>query len=104
MYGFRVPVFLAVMAMSVARPATAQNWDCYAPKPGHPTADEKEAFVAEISPLAARAEGTHGVPAAGLAAMAILESGYGWTRMALNANNLFGWKYVSAASAGGRPS
>jgi hypothetical protein len=36
--------------------------------------------------------------------MSIAESGYGWTRTALQANNLFGWKYYSAAAAGGRKS
>jgi len=80
----------------------AQAWECYAPEPGHPTAAEKRAFVEEISPLAQSAEKNHGVPAAALAAMSIVESGYGWTRTAQAANNLFGWKYVSATSAGGR--
>ena len=34
--------------------------------------------------------------------MAILESGYGWTRLAQNANNLLGWKYFADAAGGER--
>lgn len=69
------------------------NWSCYAPMPGHPTAPEKSAYIEEISAYAKAAETKFKVPAAALAAMAILESGYGFTRVALPpTNNLFGWK------------
>ncbi|OLL27186.1 hypothetical protein BTH42_34035 [Burkholderia sp. SRS-W-2-2016] len=84
--------------------ALADNWGCYDPRPGHPTSAEKIQFVDTVSALAIDAERKHGVPAAAIAAMAIVESGYGWTRTALYARNLFGWKYYSAASAGGRKS
>ena len=70
----------------------AEAWSCHGAKPGHPTADERVRFVREASELALRAEKKHGVPAAALAAIAIAESTYGWTRPALEANNLFAWK------------
>ena len=65
--------------------ADAAAWGCYGTKPGHPTAAEREAFIREVSALAA---------------IAIAESGYGWTRLALEANNLFAWKYVRESAAG----
>jgi len=72
---------------------TSAAWGCYEPQPGHPTEAEKRAFVEEVATLATRAEERHGVPATAITAMAILESGYGWTRLAQNTNNLLGWKY-----------
>jgi hypothetical protein len=74
-------------------------WGCDEPQPGHPTAAERRAFVEEVGILATAAEERHGVPAAAITAMAILESGYGWTRLAQNTNNLLGWKYFPGASA-----
>ena len=62
------------------------------------------AFIREVSQLAINAEKKHGVPASALAAMAIAESGYGWTRVALQANNLFAWKFGSSAATEGRKS
>jgi len=82
----------------------AAEWSCYGTKPGHPTAEERAAFVREVSELATKAEKAHGVPASALAAMAIAESGYGWTRIALEANNLFAWKFGSTARKEGRRS
>lgn len=78
--------------------ALAEPWGCHGPKPGHPTLEERTAFVQEVSDLAVKAEKTHGVPASALAAIAIAESGYGYTRIALHANNLFAWKFVPAAA------
>ena len=71
---------------------TAAAWTCYGTKPGHPTPAERAAFVQEVSALALAAEKKHGVPAAALAAIAIVESGYGYTRLAVEANNLFAWR------------
>ncbi|NVD97754.1 glucosaminidase domain-containing protein [Massilia sp. BJB1822] len=90
----------------VPMPAAGNNadWGCYDAQPGHPSDAEKVAFVEEIASLAQAAENRYGVPASALAAMAIVESGYGWTRTAQNANNLFGWKFNSSKSAGGRKS
>jgi hypothetical protein len=82
--------------------APVAAWGCYDPQPGHPTAAEREAFVMEVSKLATAAEAKHGVPAPAIAAMAIIESGYGFTRTSLNANNLFGYKSISTPAPGGR--
>jgi hypothetical protein len=81
----------------------AATWGPYDPKPGHPTEAERDAFVTEISQYAREAEQMYGTPAADVTAMACNESGFGWTKIALNANNLFGWKWYSAETAGGRP-
>ena len=91
-----LPVFLAPPA------AAAAEWGCYGNKPGHPTPEQRAAFIREVSELAVKAEKAHGVPAAALAAIAIAESGYGWTRIALEANNLFAWKFGLSARRDGR--
>lgn len=90
----------ALFAAAVLAPCLAFGapWSCHGPKPGHPTPEERAAFVREVSELAIKAEKTHGVPASALAAIAIAESGYGYTRIALHANNLFAWKFVPAAA------
>ena len=92
-------VSLALYA-ALADGAGAATWGCYGTKPGHPTVAEREAFIRDVSALAVKAERTHGVPASVLTAIAIVESGYGWTRVALDANNLFAWKFVPGAAAG----
>ena len=92
-----------VLCIALTDVAAAAVWGCYGTKPGHPTAAEREAFIREVSALAVKAEKTHGVPASALAAIAISESGYGWTRLAIDANNLFAWKYVESAAAGRKP-
>lgn len=97
-------VSLLLLAASQDAALAAAAWGCYGTKPGHPTAEEKMAFIREVSQLAINTEKKHGVPASALAAMAIGESGYGWTRVALHANNLFGWKVGSAAATEGRKS
>src|SRR5262245_17578401 len=83
---------------------TAGSWGIYDPQPGHPTLGERDSYVMEIGRYAREAEMTYGVPAAALTAMACNESGFGWTRIALYADNLFGWKWTSLEAAGGRPS
>jgi hypothetical protein len=82
--------------------ATDSSWDCYAPEPGHPTAAEKSAFITKAGAAALEAERTYGIPASAILAMAAVEGGFGFTRTALYANNSFGYKYGSAATAGGR--
>jgi hypothetical protein len=81
---------------------SAESWGIYDPQPGHPTIDERDRFVTEIARYAQEAEATYGVPAAAVTAMARNESGFGWTRIALHANNLYGFKYTTDAAAGGR--
>jgi hypothetical protein len=96
--------YLVLVLGLAAGTSSAQPWGCYDPKPGHPTGTEKTQYIKLVSALAIEAEHKHGVPAAAIAAMAIAESGYGWTRTALEANNLFGWKYNSPGAAAGRGS
>jgi hypothetical protein len=86
---------------TTSRPA-AQS--CFAPLPGHPTTAEQQAFVTDVGRLATAAEQEHGVPAAAVAAMAIQESGYGWTDLAQQTNDILAWKYTTAEAAGGRDS
>src|SRR5262249_49603543 len=71
---------------------------CYDPEPGQPTSAEVIAFFTKVSEYA-KAEKQHGVPAAGIAAMSMLESGYGFTRAAQFANNLFSWKAPESDTA-----
>ena len=99
-----INAFAFVLLTALPAAAVAASWGCYGTKPGHPTAAERLAFVREAGELAVKAEIAHGVPASGLAAIAIAESGYGWTRVALQANNFFAWKSGSAAKNGGRKS
>ncbi len=80
------------------------RWDCYAPEPGHPTPSEKSAFFATHAPAAQEAERTYGVPAAAILAIAAVEGGFGFTRIALYANNTFGYKFTNTTAAGGRGS
>ena len=85
-------------------PTTTAAQDCFAPLPGHPTPAERQAFIDQVGPLAATAEQAHGVPAAAITAMAIQESGYGWTTLAQQTNDILAWKYTTAEAAGGRNS
>lgn len=63
----------------------------------------RRTFVEELRPVAARAERDNGVPAPILAAMTIVESGYGTTRLAIDTNNLLSFKWPSDTGPGGRP-
>jgi hypothetical protein len=98
----RLVIALVALVAGHSAPAHAQKWDCYGPEPGHPTLEERKVFVAKVSKEAIKAEKNYGVPAGPIAAMAIVESGYGFTRTAKSAQNYFGWKYFSAKSADGR--
>jgi len=90
--GLALALCLTLPVLSGGAPKQ-RAWDCYDPMPGHPTAEEKTAFVRAIGPFAQEAERASGVPAAGLTALAAYESGFGWTHNALEANNLFGYKH-----------
>ena len=52
----------------------------------------KESFINKISIPAMEANEKWGIPASAIIGMAILESGYGTTRIAIHANNFFGIK------------
>jgi hypothetical protein len=69
-----------------------RNQNAYAQAKGHPTQTEREEFVNSLKPEALRLARLHDVPASVVMGMAILESGYGYGRVALKANNLFGMK------------
>ena len=101
---FRLSVrYLASIALALSlltESAAGATWPCNGTKPGHPTPAEREAFIREVGALAVKAEKTYGVPASALAAIAIAESGYGWTRLALEANNIFAWRWRPVTSAG----
>lgn len=89
-------------AVGATDSAQTAPWDCYAPEPGHPSPAEKAAFLTQAGQSALKAERTYGIPASAILAMAAVEGGYGFTRTAQYANNSFGYKFVSAAAAGGR--
>jgi len=87
---------------SAAASGSTGGWGCTQPQPGHPTSAEERTFVKEVGGLAQAAERRHGVPAAAITAMAIQESGYGWTRTAQETNNLLAWKYVPGPAVSDR--
>ena len=66
-----------------------------------PTMDMKKSFVEEISVYAKEANAKWGIPASAIIGMAIIESGYGTTRIATNANNIFGIKVWATNPSGG---
>jgi hypothetical protein len=74
---------------------------CYAPTLPL-TLQLRETFVDDVKPLAVKAEKDHGVPAAMLAAMAINESGYGTTQLALATHNVLSYKWNSSTGPDGR--
>ncbi len=69
-----------------------RNSHAYLSIDGVPSTQMKENFVNEISKYAIEANEKWGIPASAIIGMAILESGYGTTRIAINANNIFGIK------------
>lgn len=108
---FRIGALVLIMIVALLQPATAaygaglefqplpyentvsgNNNNAYNPAVGHPTATEQQAFVNEIKPYAIEAQEKWDVPASVIIAMAIKESGYGFTRVAVNANNIFAMK------------
>lgn len=69
-----------------------ENSHAYLSKYGVPSTQMKEDFINEVSIYAIEANEKWGIPASAIIGMAILESGYGTTRIAINANNIFGIK------------
>lgn len=69
-----------------------RNSNAYLPAIAGVTEERKRAFVAQIAPHAVSASARWGIPASAIIGMAIHESGYGTTRIAYYANNLFGIK------------
>ncbi|OEF97104.1 S-layer homology domain-containing protein [Desulfuribacillus alkaliarsenatis] len=69
-----------------------RNNNAYMPSTTGPTLAQQEAFVNQIAKYAVDANEQWGIPASAIIGMAILESGYGTTRIAHFANNIFGIK------------
>ncbi|WP_096200550.1 S-layer homology domain-containing protein [Bacillus sp. FJAT-45350] len=69
-----------------------RNTNAYLAATNGPSLSQQEAFVKEVSKHAVKASETWGVPASAIIGMAIIESGYGTTRIAHHANNIFGIK------------
>jgi hypothetical protein len=74
---------------------------CYSPVRSLSVADKK-AFVDDVSAAAIAAERKWRVPAPVLAAMAIIESGFGTTRLAIKSNNVLAFKWPGEKIAQGR--
>jgi hypothetical protein len=85
-------------ADDIDRPGVG-DW-CYDPV-RTPSQSEKIVFVEEVSFAAIEGERKWGVPAPIIAAMAIVESGYGTTRLAIKANNILAFKWPGDEIAGG---
>jgi hypothetical protein len=73
-------------------PFLGKNQNVYGTAIGHPTQDEAKAFLEDIRPDAIELSRKHQIPASIIMAMAALESGYGYSRNAVFANNFFGIK------------
>jgi len=73
-------------------PFNGKNQNVYGTAIGHPTQDEARAFLEDIKPIAIELGKKHQIPASVVMAMAAMESGYGFSRNAVFANNFFGIK------------
>lgn len=69
-----------------------KNQNVYGTAIGHPTQDEARAFLDNIRPIAVELGQKYQIPACVIMAMAAMESGYGFSRNAVFANNFFGIK------------
>ncbi|MBB3302808.1 putative FlgJ-related protein [Rhizobium sp. BK077] len=61
-----------------------------------PTLVEQKSFVEEVAKAAKISAEKYGVPGAMIASMAVVESGYGLTRIAIKSNNIFAFKWPGA--------
>ena len=69
-----------------------KNQNVYGTAIGHPTQDEARAFLEDIKPITIELGQKYQIPASVVMAMAAVESGYGFSRNAVFANNFFGIK------------
>src|SRR5215510_3178585 len=70
-----------------------RNSNAYNPAIGKPAnEDERSAFLNKIKPYVLSAQKATQIPACAMGGMAVVESGFGFTRIAHFANNLFGRK------------
>jgi Mannosyl-glycoprotein endo-beta-N-acetylglucosaminidase len=73
-------------------PFNGKNQNVYGTAIGHPTQDEARAFLEDIKPISVELGQKYQIPASVVMAMAAMESGYGFSRNAIFANNFFGIK------------
>ncbi|XEC95650.1 S-layer homology domain-containing protein [Paenibacillus tarimensis] len=73
-----------------------RNSNVYLPHTDTLTTKEKQLFINQIAKHAEEANEKWGIPASSMIGMAALESGYGTTRIAFFANNIFGVKVWGA--------
>lgn len=78
-----------------------RNSYAYNPAIGHPTLKEQTDFINSIKNAAISASLTYGIPASAIIGMACVEGGYGFTRAAYYANNIFGIKIWAQNPANG---
>lgn len=74
------------------------NDNCYLPAIGHPTEAEKRDFIDSVKPFIYEISEEKNLPKKTILAMAVLECGYGFTRIGYYANNLFGLKKFTTDS------
>ncbi len=98
---FLLSLILTILGGTQARAAPDMNDPCYGPtKPL--TRELRQSFVADVSPLALKAEADYGVPAPILAAMSVIESGYGTTQLAIASHNVLSYKWNEREGPDGR--
>lgn len=78
-----------------------RNSHAYNPAVGHPTEEEQAAFIDSIKNAAVTVGTANGIPASAIIGMACVEGGYGFTRSAWYANNIFGIKIWAQNPASG---
>ncbi|MDN4608771.1 S-layer homology domain-containing protein [Sporosarcina highlanderae] len=77
-----------------------RNSNAYMPT-YNPSMNDRRNFIDEISNYATEASTKWGIPASAIIGMAVIESGYGTTRIAVNANNIFGIKVWTTSPSQG---
>ena len=75
-----------------------RNTNAYNPAIGHPTSNEQVNFINNLKNAAISASSIYGIPASAIIGMACVEGGYGFTRSAYYANNIFGIKVWASKS------
>lgn len=78
-----------------------RNSHAYNPAIGHPTYNEQVSFINSIKNAAISAGSAYAIPASAIIGMACVEGGYGFTRSAYYANNIFGIKVWAKNPQGG---
>ncbi len=95
-----LPIMAHRLSGSAARRATpARSHDPSPPVTPAAGANAQQAFIGEIAPGAVAAQRKYGVPASVTIAQAIVESGWGESRLATHDHNLFGIKGTGPAGS-----